>query len=208
MDITLPTKLRYCEQHGIPFVQHCGSLDPDRHPSWSKLLQVRKLLDDYEWVWWMDADAEFLRYDVPPAWYMPADVDMTICADWPWLFEPSWCQCPYNMGVFLVRRSPWTLTLLDRLIQFPPDFLDVRVWTFWEQGALAVLSEADPHFAEHLNIVPHGMLNERVQDAQPDTVLLHAAGIKPAGFRNAWLTWLRDNQHRAFTADGELIIGE
>lgn len=47
----------YAKRHGYAFRIVRKSLDESRHPAWSKFLHLRRLLQRYEWVLWVDSDA-------------------------------------------------------------------------------------------------------------------------------------------------------
>ena len=64
-ELTNPGKQDYCKKWGYDFVCQEGSLDPDRPPAWSKILLLRKLLDKYDWLFWLDADAMIMNPEIP-----------------------------------------------------------------------------------------------------------------------------------------------
>ena len=56
-ELTYNSKKTYCDTWGYDVISECGTLDPERPPAWSKILLLRKLLDSYDWLYWIDADA-------------------------------------------------------------------------------------------------------------------------------------------------------
>lgn len=105
----------------------------ERGASWQKIPLIRKLFDEgYEFVFWLDADAIFMRYDqgleglIEPGkdLYMVnhpvPDYDMIGRKDTP------------NAGVMLLRNCEWTRDLLQRLW----DFEEYVRHPWWENAAL------------------------------------------------------------------------
>ena len=52
----------YCKKHGIDFICHDKVLDTSRHPVWSKIPALERLIDDYDWIIWIDADAAVVNH--------------------------------------------------------------------------------------------------------------------------------------------------
>ena len=79
----------------------------ERPPSWSKILAVKHYLKDHDWVMWLDADTIVTNPDIRLESLVPRSTngpDFVITVD----------GGGYNAGIWLLRRSDWAYTFLDR----------------------------------------------------------------------------------------------
>lgn len=123
-DLTNPSKAEYCRRWGYTFECAERSLDTTRHPSWSKILHVRNLLDDYDWVFWLDADALIMNPGVPIEDLIDEAYDLVIAK------QPGpdpWGRVHLNTGSFFLRSSDWSRRMLDDLYA-QTQFLDHPAW--------------------------------------------------------------------------------
>ncbi|MEV4419479.1 hypothetical protein AB0L40_05810 [Patulibacter sp. NPDC049589] len=120
---------QYATRHGWDVAIHVGSLDLARPIAWSKLLFVSRLLEQYEEVWWVDADAVIVDTAPDIASLIDVDKDLYIVEHrWD---EPSGRRA-VNSGVVLFRRSDWTTSLIEA-IWHREEFID-HPW--WENTAM------------------------------------------------------------------------
>jgi hypothetical protein len=61
LDVTAPALGRYAQRHGYEMVEVRYRLDPSRPPSWDKIVLLRELVDRFDVVMWVDADALVLE---------------------------------------------------------------------------------------------------------------------------------------------------
>lgn len=110
LELTWPNKLQYAAKHGYRVVDQSHLIDTSRPPAWSKIPAVSDLLRSgrCDWVMWTDADTIIMNSDVRVEDFIPADdnVDLLVGSDD--------YGGGYNSGVFLLRRSPWSLSFLER----------------------------------------------------------------------------------------------
>ena len=64
---SLHTFRRFGERHGYDVVVGGEEAIADRAPAWSKIVLLRRLLESYDYVLWIDADAIILDDSVDPA---------------------------------------------------------------------------------------------------------------------------------------------
>ena len=57
LDVTAPALARYASRHGYEMVEVRHRLDPSRPASWDKIVLLRELVDRFDAVMWVDADA-------------------------------------------------------------------------------------------------------------------------------------------------------
>lgn len=83
-------------------------LDDSLHPSWNKLLAVRKLfgkMQENDWVFWMDADSVIMQEFDPETLTSP-NHNLIANKDWNGM-------CLSN---FLIRKCEWSENLIDTLL--------------------------------------------------------------------------------------------
>lgn len=133
LDITRPVFERYALRHGYDLDLRTSAPVTGRPPAWTKLLLVRELLDRYDTVVWVDADAIIVDLDsdvaVRPRRY-PVDMVTHVVDGIP---------LP-NAGIAVWRRSRAAVTLLERMWA-QRALIDHR---WWENAALLAVLGGDP----------------------------------------------------------------
>lgn len=125
-NIAAENREEYCRRHGYACHILRDGFDTSRHPSWSKILFVKHLLEQYDWVFWTDADALIMR-DMPLDHFLvDADLVMTAETYWHWITPGIRV---ISCGNFLARRG--SQDILDD-IYAQTQFID-SAW--WEQMA-------------------------------------------------------------------------
>ena len=119
----------YAELHGYDLRLETEPLDPDRPPAWSKIALVRELLESYDEVLWVDADAIFLDISKDIAELVRPDKDLYL-VEHVYEQDDSWRSA--NTGVFLVRSTPWAQQFLER-VWAAEQYID-HPW--WENAAV------------------------------------------------------------------------
>ena len=107
---TNPSKFAYCQRWGYVFECHAGTLDPSRPPAWSKLRIVRNLLDRYQWVFWLDADALIMNPEVRAETLLDDRYNLILAK------QPGpdpWGNHHLNTGSFFIKSDKWSKRLLD-----------------------------------------------------------------------------------------------
>jgi hypothetical protein len=123
----------YAKKWGYDYVEVNSSLDDTRPYAWTKILAIRELLDDYDFVFYVDSDALILRDDT--------DIASIFNEDFAWpVGQLNGKYCP-NAGVMAVRSCQSTKELFD--LAYAQTDLIFNGW--WEQAALMrVLQYEDP----------------------------------------------------------------
>lgn len=62
--ISNPNKAAYAAKHGYDFRAYSNSDNPARPTSWSKLRLVALALEEYDWVFWTDADSLIMNSEM------------------------------------------------------------------------------------------------------------------------------------------------
>jgi hypothetical protein len=183
MEPGLASKRAYCERHGYAF--HTGGedvWDRSRPIPWSKFNFILKYLDDYDYLFWSDADAILLNHDlmletqVLPL--LPENKDIL------WTYDA--CN-HYNNGHLLLRgKSAWIRDYFQRCLAQTD--LTYHIW--WDNAAMIRLFETNPADAARIQTCrDHWLFNSYVfgpKDTandpdvrlyRPGDFLIHFAGV-------------------------------
>jgi hypothetical protein len=115
---TVPTMRRYADQFDLEFIIR----PPDsgaRKATWGKILRIRDVLrSGFDYCFYVDADAMFVRFDEDIRDHIQADKDLYLCWHGP---EETESYAPltghFNAGVMVWRNSAWSLNFLDELLR-------------------------------------------------------------------------------------------
>ena len=175
---------RYCKKHGYDFIRYSEVLDENRPVSWSKLLALKNHLNDYDWLFWIDADAIFHN----PLIRIEERIDEQynfICGK---SFGEGWT--PYstnpdiinmNAGVFLLKgKSPWSIRFINNLYG-RTERID-HMW--WENQALMdLMFEKNEYFSDKIKVIDQFLLNGYLESLYAyygycaEQYILHLAGL-------------------------------
>jgi mannan polymerase II complex MNN10 subunit len=108
LEIARPTFAGYAERHGYELITST-EVDPDRPASWSKVPMLRELVESYELVFWIDADAVIVdaSRDVADELEPASELGM--------VRHRRGDDMVPNAGVIVVRGGEFAKELLDRL---------------------------------------------------------------------------------------------
>jgi nucleotide-diphospho-sugar transferase len=131
---------RYAKRHDYVLDLHEEVIDRDRPPAWSKVALIRRLLDQYELVLWLDADIVVVRSDRDIADELPADrfmamVEHTVAG-----------RANPNTGVMVIRASDEARRFFAEVWE-QTQYLNHR---WWEQAAVMDLLGYDPETGERV----------------------------------------------------------
>jgi len=183
MEPGIQSKREYAKRHGYDF--HTGGedvWDRDMPIPWSKFNFILKYLDEYDWLFWSDADVIFLNQELKledhifP--HLPKDKDIM------WTFDA--CN-HYNNGHLLIRgKSAWVRDYFQRCLQ-QKDLL-YHIW--WDNAAMIRLFEKNPEDNKKIHTLKeHWIMNSYLygpKDTATDTstrlykhgdFLVHFAGV-------------------------------
>jgi len=148
LEQALPTFVEFADRHGYDLVSRSTSEDSrGRPPSWGKVRLIRQLLDSYDVVLWIDADAIILDSSVDPAGLLGPDDYQGLV-----LLHQLGQEFP-TCGVWLVRSTAKAKSFLEAVWE-NDTFIDDR---YWEQAAALDLLGYSVHPA-HL-IEPTGWMD-------------------------------------------------
>lgn len=129
ISLTKETFAAYATRHGYDLHLESERVDPTRPASWDKVQLIRALLDDYEIVLWVDADAVFISLEEDIADHLP---------DWAFLAlreNDAGRGVVPNAGVMVFRASDEAKRFLDET--WALDHYRDHPW--WENAAMLEL---------------------------------------------------------------------
>jgi hypothetical protein len=149
LDLSGETFRIFAERHDYELDLRRELLAPERAPSWSKIPLFRELLDRYDLVLWIDADAAVVDPTLDPADELRPHDLMGLVAH-----EVDGQVVP-NCGVWLLRRDPDVVAFLDR-VWARTEYI-AHKW--WENAAL--LAELGYSTEPHVEIVEPSPMRQR-----------------------------------------------
>lgn len=141
----IDNKKRYCKKQGYDFICAYETLDNSRHPAWSKLKLIEQHLEDYQWVFWTDADSLIMNMDIRLETLVDQDCWLVISKD---------CN-GINSGQFLIRNCPESHEFLQQCYAME-QFIN-HPW--WDQAAIQWYLEVNPAFLKHVKVIPQRRIN-------------------------------------------------
>jgi hypothetical protein len=186
--VTAANKTAYCERHGYAWRPFETRLAPELPPAWSKIPSILRILPDFDWVMWTDADSLVTNPNIRLEPFTATGADLVITADTKGI----------NSGEFLIRRCPWSFAFLQSALAAPdlPAFqaylgtlgLTLATDGLFEQRAMMWLLSSYREF-RHVHIVPQRSMNSYAKghhangpsaDHAPGDFILHLPGLDQA----------------------------
>jgi hypothetical protein len=171
LDQSLHTFRRFGERHGYDVVVGGEEAIADRAPAWGKVVLLRNLLDAYDYVLWVDADAIILDDSVDPASLL-GEQHFQALVSYCWNEEECACtgvwllkkgerasaflDAVWNGGDGYLQRHPWEQAAVMRLLGYSVDPDRFVAPTGWSDGTLWLEDEWDtiPAFTVGRRLVP------------------------------------------------------
>ena len=175
--------ISYCLKHGYDFRAYGDEcFDKKRFGAWSKVLFVNESLKDYQYVFWIDADATFTNHDKKIADLIKLGGDMFLCR--------QECDGDFNTGVFLIRSCDWSFWLLEEM-------WNTKGWDWlggWEQSAFNKIYK-EGRVGQRMVYYPMKVFNaipdpapHPLMEWQPGDFIAHRAGAYNTSERKIILT--------------------
>jgi hypothetical protein len=151
----------YCARHGYRLI-HQVELVPDRPACWSKIPAMLQALEDHDWVCWADSDAIVIDHARGLEQFCLDGYDMVVQSPLEFFrcvrLDPvaALARMPINTGVFLMRRSAWSLEFLRDTFRQTDLVTRGDVWDgIGEQEAMIRLLRSDHEHRNHVGYVDH-----------------------------------------------------
>ena len=149
-DLTVQSKIDYCEKHGYDFLNIDKNLDTSRLISWSKTKAAIENLDKYDWIWCTDSDLIIMNDDVSLNNLVDNNYDIIVAQN-----HHTNGEIEINTGSILIRNSEWNKTFLDRV--YDQDQFSMDGWA--EQRSMMYLLATDPTVKPHFKLVDFRLFN-------------------------------------------------
>jgi hypothetical protein len=162
-----PAKRRHCDRFGYDFVAFDEVLDTSRHPSWSKIIAIRRVLPQYDWVFWCDTDAVLWNGKYGLRQFVTAASEDAV-------FQVN--HEGINAGLFFIRNSSWSFSFLDDVYR-QEQFVD-HPW--WEQATIIELLQTEDvhsHVKIYAQQEPRGGFHGYRTYDDWDKIIIHYAGM-------------------------------
>lgn len=146
----LENQKKYCQKQRYDYLFAGEEIyDPSRPPAWSKILWMQKVLKNYDYVFWMDADAliaeQSIRIEDFFKDYIGTEKFIVLTRD----------ACKnINTGVFLLKNCEWSHKLL-KLIWEQEQFIK-HGW--WENAAFMHLYDINADVKKHTEVIENRKL--------------------------------------------------
>ena len=112
-DITKENKIEYCKKHGYDFYNfNQMNRDEPTAPEWAKFVYCKKLLGNYNWLFWTDADSLITNQQIKAENFIDNKYDIVTSFD----------ACGLNTGTFFIKNSEFSKTLLSYLLNIRKDY--------------------------------------------------------------------------------------
>jgi hypothetical protein len=109
------SKELYAKRHGYDFIVATEKINscygyPDTRPlecAWTKLAVISRVLDDYDWVFWSDADSVIFNFDITLESFLDEDHDIIACTFQTIPYKVSFAHIPslINTGEVFYKNS-------------------------------------------------------------------------------------------------------
>lgn len=178
--LALINRRRYCERHGYAFLDGVPELG-GRPACWAKIPAILSAFRDHEWVLWADSDTLIFEPSRSLNALCDSRFDLLVQSHDEHFRrlgvarEVGLARMPINTGVFLLRRSAWSIEFLTRAFE-QVDLVDTgQIWNgIGEQEAMTRILLEDPAWPAHVGYVEH--LQNHPKHYQPGDMFLHFYG--------------------------------
>jgi hypothetical protein len=154
-EMSLPLMQKYADKHDWGLYHHDFDDSPEsegRPGAWGKIKVIKRMLEEHDYVLWLDIDIAILRSDkdiledFPPEYYSFGLVKHEVEAS----------EVP-NTGVWLIKSNDYTIEMMDKIWDCPPNVIR-HPW--WEQ-------------ASFMRLMGYDLFNTRTRLTNPTPVLHH-----------------------------------
>lgn len=136
-ELSWPIIRAYCEKHGYDSLFEDDVLDRTRHPSWSKIILLEKIIKEnygkYDLVTWMDDDMIITNMNICLENQLGSDFLSSLTHIFAVSQDLHITNEVFNCGLIVVKCNPSTVPLLQQIWNNCTD--RIRWHNLWEQSA-------------------------------------------------------------------------
>lgn len=166
-EITYNDKICYSKKNKYEFVIYNHTLDSTRHNNWSKFIAIQKTFKKKKcnYIFWVDIDTIIMNHEIKMESVIDFNYDLIISGNY---------EAIFNNGVFVLKRSNWTLKYL-KLLYNQMDYLKNK-WA--DQDAMVRMHEKNLINAQnHTKIIPQETFNLFPHMYKNGNYLVHFCGL-------------------------------
>jgi len=153
--LCLPSKLRFSEAIGAPLRVMTPEFYedfPDEHPSFTKLRIIKKHMEEFERVIWLDADSIITNPEAFP--HIRDEACLTVSMDYPIEDQrPKFNN--WSAGNMVWNSNFWSI----QFIQISLDFVMYKNRPYWDQNAMQHTLTKIPSYRPFIDILDPNKLN-------------------------------------------------
>ena len=166
-DLTSQVNLAYAQRWGIDFIaSKQEELAEGRPPAWGKIRLLQKVLSNYGWVLWIDADAMVVDFTQDLRRFIDDDYDIVLAAE----------ELPegrtINTGVAWYRNSSTTNMILKSTWERE----DCIHHSWWEQGAMIEVLKENLKWENKVKKLDIHPINVKPNELTEGDIVVHTAG--------------------------------
>lgn len=143
-------KQAYAKLHGYDIYLYNTLLDSSKLAPWNKILAIQNHINDYDYIFWTDADSLIMNFDIKLEEFIDENYDLII--------SKEEVMNNLNTGHFFIKNSQWSKSLLENLYRLSDQFTTCC----WEQDALAYLLEQNKNLYKKIKILNQRAMNSHV----------------------------------------------
>ncbi len=173
----------YADYHGYSYIYNFTP-ECDQRKYFFKIETIRRYIDLFDWIFWIDDDAYFTDFSIPLTRFLEGvtDEQMVICA------SPSTKKLftKFSAGQFLLKSTDMSRQFIQAIFDVDMEVVrnfwrdDLGYYSHGDQEAMVYLTETDPRFSSSfIKIVDHNQFNNRdfeYQSRLDEHFLVHFTG--------------------------------
>ena len=151
----IASKRLYCDRNKYDFIYIDNILDKERTPHWSKIKGLQANLKNYDWIFYSDADAHIMNYDMRLEEVIDANSNnntfLIITKD----------RCEVNSGNFLIKNCEMSMDFLrDVYAEFPTKPVNIGKYTVnWNDQYGVYNTYTKPKYKADIRFIKQRIIN-------------------------------------------------
>lgn len=166
-DLTSSIMLKYAQRWGMDF---CSSKQEDlaegRPPAWGKIRLLQKVLPNYDWVLWIDADAIIIDFTQDLREFIDNSYSIVLSAE----NLPE--GLTINTGITWYKNDTITKSILAETWKRE----DCIHHSWWEQGGMIEVLKENSVFSDSVKKIDTHPINVKPSELKNGDIIAHIAG--------------------------------